>query len=48
MVFCSANSRLQIKLNTYNEQEITVARERVKEFKDWLEYLVINPILIKC
>ncbi len=31
------NSRLQIKLNTYNEQEIIVARERVKDFKDWLE-----------
>jgi DNA-binding LytR/AlgR family response regulator len=31
------NSRLQIKLKTYNEQEIIVARERVKEFKDWLE-----------
>jgi len=31
------NSRLQIKLNTFNEQEIIVARERVKEFKDWLQ-----------
>jgi DNA-binding LytR/AlgR family response regulator len=31
------NSRLQIKLKTYNEQEIIVARERVKDFKDWLE-----------
>lgn len=31
------NSRLQIKLKTYNEQEVIVARERVKEFKDWLE-----------
>lgn len=31
------NSRLQIKLKTFNEQEIIVARERVKEFKDWLE-----------
>ncbi|MCK0124344.1 LytTR family DNA-binding domain-containing protein [Gelidibacter sp. F2691] len=30
------NSRLQIKLNTYNEQEVIVARERVKEFKEWL------------
>ena len=30
------NSRLQIKLNTYKEQEVIVARERVKEFKDWL------------
>ncbi|WP_452223237.1 LytR/AlgR family response regulator transcription factor [Lacinutrix chionoecetis] len=31
------NSRLQIKLNTYNEQEVIVARERVKDFKNWLE-----------
>lgn len=31
------NSRLQVKLNTYNEQEVIVARERVKDFKDWLE-----------
>jgi DNA-binding LytR/AlgR family response regulator len=31
------NSRLQIKLNSYNEQEVIVARERVKDFKTWLE-----------
>lgn len=31
------NSRLQIKLNTYNEDEVVVARERVKDFKLWLE-----------
>lgn len=31
------NSRLQIKLNHFNEQEIIVSRERVKDFKDWLE-----------
>lgn len=31
------NSRLQIKLKTYNEQEVIVARERVKDFKNWLE-----------
>ena len=30
------NSRLQIKLNTYNEQDVIVARERVKDFKEWL------------
>ncbi|SDS67426.1 DNA-binding response regulator, LytR/AlgR family [Formosa sp. Hel1_31_208] len=30
------NSRLQIKLNTFNEQEVIVARERVKDFKSWL------------
>lgn len=31
------NSRLQIKLNSYNEQEVIVARERVKDFRAWLE-----------
>ena len=31
------NSRLQIKLTLFKEHEIIVARERVKEFKDWLE-----------
>ena len=31
------NSRLQIKLHHFGEQEIIVARERVKDFKDWLE-----------
>ena len=30
------NSRLQIKLNSYNEQDVIVARERVKDFKKWL------------
>jgi len=31
------NSRLQIKLNHFKEQEIIVSRERVKVFKLWLE-----------
>jgi len=31
------NSRLQIKVNRFNEQEIIVSRERVKDFKLWLE-----------
>lgn len=31
------NSRLQIKLNRYSEQEIIVSRERVSDFKLWLE-----------
>ncbi len=31
------NSRLQIKLNSYSEQDVIVARERVKDFKLWLE-----------
>ncbi len=31
------NSRLQLKLKTYKEQEVVVARERVRDFKLWLE-----------
>ena len=31
------NSRLQIKLNSYNDQDVIVSRERVRDFKDWLE-----------
>ncbi|UAB80286.1 response regulator transcription factor [Marixanthomonas sp. SCSIO 43207] len=31
------NSRLQLKLASYKEQDIIVARERVKDFKIWLE-----------
>ena len=30
------NSRLQIKLHNFNEYEIIVSRERVKDFKNWL------------
>ncbi|WP_283640321.1 LytR/AlgR family response regulator transcription factor [Mesonia mobilis] len=30
------NSRLKVKLNNFDEQEIIVARERVKDFKEWL------------
>lgn len=30
------NSRLQVKLKHFKNQEIIVARERVKDFKDWL------------
>ena len=32
-----SSSRLKVKLNTYDDQEIIVSRERVKEFKAWLE-----------
>ena len=32
-----SNSRLQIKLKSFNDHEIIVARERVKDFKMWLE-----------
>jgi len=31
------NSRLQIKINTTLNQDLIVSRERVKEFKNWLE-----------
>jgi len=31
------NSRLKIKLNRFDEQEIIVSRERVRDFKLWLE-----------
>lgn len=31
------NSRLQIKLGSYKEQDVIVARERVKRFKEWLD-----------
>ena len=30
------NSRLQIKLKSYKEQDVVVARERVKDFRNWL------------
>ena len=30
------NSRLQLKLLTFDEQEIIVSRERVKDFKKWI------------
>ncbi|MBT0608417.1 LytR/AlgR family response regulator transcription factor [Aequorivita echinoideorum] len=31
------NSRLQLKLNSFSGQEVIVAREKVKDFKLWLE-----------
>jgi len=31
------NSRLQLKLKTFKEQEVIIARERVKDFKMWIE-----------
>ena len=31
------NSRLQIKLNHFSEQDVIVSRERVRDFKLWLE-----------
>jgi DNA-binding LytR/AlgR family response regulator len=32
-----SNSRLKLILNSYNETEIIVSRERVKDFKNWIE-----------
>ncbi|EGV44445.1 response regulator transcription factor [Bizionia argentinensis JUB59] len=31
------NSRIQIKVENFDEQEVIVARERVRDFKNWLE-----------
>lgn len=31
-----SNSRLKVKLHNFEEQDIIVARERVKDFKEWL------------
>lgn len=31
-----SNSRLKIKMNNYQQDEIIVSRERVKDFKNWL------------
>jgi two-component system, LytTR family, response regulator LytT len=36
-IIAYTNSRLQLKLNSYRDQEVIVARERVKDFKLWLE-----------
>jgi len=32
-----SNSRLKLVLHSYNEAEIIVSRERVKEFKNWID-----------
>ena len=32
-----SNSRLKIMLNSFSEGEIIVSRERVKDFKNWIE-----------
>lgn len=32
-----SNSRLKVKIAAYDREEIIVARERVKDFKNWLE-----------
>mgnify|MGYP003630498928 CR=1 FL=1 len=32
-----SNSRLKLILNSYSETEIIVSRERVKDFKSWID-----------
>tara|TARA_R100001369_G_scaffold20091_1_gene36659 strand:+ start:138241 stop:138996 length:756 start_codon:yes stop_codon:yes gene_type:complete len=32
-----SNLRLEVKLNCYNKEQLIVSRERVKQFKEWLE-----------
>ncbi len=32
-----SNSRLKLVLHSYNDQEIIVSRERVKDFKNWID-----------
>jgi len=36
-IIAYSNSRLKLVLNSYNEQEIIVSRERVKDFKNWID-----------
>ena len=36
-IIAYSNSRLKIKMNHFREQEIIVSRERVRDFKLWLE-----------
>lgn len=36
-IIAYTNSRLKISLNTFSETEIIVSRERVKDFKSWIE-----------
>lgn len=35
-IIAYTNSRLQLKLHNYKEQDVIVARERIKDFKVWL------------
>jgi DNA-binding LytR/AlgR family response regulator len=36
-IIAYSNSRLKLVLNSFAETEIIVSRERVKEFKRWIE-----------
>ncbi len=36
-ILAYTNSRLQIKLHSFSDSDVIVARERVKSFKEWLE-----------
>ncbi|HIP33622.1 MAG TPA: response regulator transcription factor [Bacteroidia bacterium] len=35
-IIAYSNSRLEIKLHNYNEEQIIVSREKVKDFKEWI------------
>ncbi|MCL7753394.1 LytTR family DNA-binding domain-containing protein [Polaribacter sp. Z022] len=36
-IIAYSNSRLKLILNSYNDSEIIVSRERVKDFKNWID-----------
>ena len=36
-IIAYSNSRLKLQLNSYQDAEIIVSRERVKDFKSWIE-----------
>jgi two-component system response regulator LytT len=36
-IIAYSNQRLQVKLKNFREEEIIVSREKVKDFKDWLD-----------
>lgn len=36
-IFAHSNSRIRLKIKDFDDQEVVVARERVKEFKAWLD-----------
>ena len=36
-IIAYSNSRLKLMLHSYSETEIIVSRERVKDFKSWIE-----------
>ena len=36
-IIAHSNSRLKLILNSYSETEIIVSRERIKNFKNWID-----------